>query len=157
MAFNGNTVWHKAEESDPNYKRYSEAWKKWSERNPDGEIRDAANGNPKVSPLWTAEYLGNPALKRLLFKMLNPDPNKRITINEALNASIIKGVECCTPESNDEPTPEQKLERTRTGECLLSAKVLSKSVLRKHNHFPAKEHKTPHFFQHRFDMGDGWR
>src|ERR1700759_5710663 len=98
-----------------------------------------------------AGVLGSPTPRSGLSpntKMLTPDPNKRITMHDVLNTSLVKGIECCTPESCEG-------ENGPSGDCC--GKLFAKTVMRKHNHVPPKEHKTPGFFQHRFDMGDGYR
>ncbi len=92
-------------------------------------------------------------MKRLLLKMLDPDPERRITVHGVLATATVKGIECCAPESS-EPA---KVAAEEEGSCLVGSKKWSKTVMRKHSHVPPKEHKTPAFLVHRFDMGDGYR
>ena len=148
--------WSAARVSDPYYKPYHDAWQKWLVKHPDGIITDEKGGMPHTNQIFSAEVLGSLAMKRLLMKMLHPNPDLRITIHDALTSSLIKGTECCAPESCDENGVA--IERVTTGDCTLAnSKRWSKTILRKHGHIPPKEHKTPDFLRHRFDMGDGYR
>jgi protein-serine/threonine kinase len=148
--------WAAAKQTEPNFKQFITSWNKWLEKHPDGELTDERGGTPACSPIFSAELVGSAAIRRLLLKMLHPDPSKRITIHDALTSPVVKNIECCAPESCDDNGVA--IEKTISGDCTLAnSKKWSKSILRKHSHFPPKEHKTPTFFQHRFDMGDGYR
>jgi protein-serine/threonine kinase len=150
----GGCPWSAAQSTDGNYKRFKQGYDSWLEKHPEGVIHDGPGGSPSCGPLFNPERLGSPAIKRLMFKMLAPDPEKRCSINEALTNNFVKAIECCTPESNDE---EECAIDAATGKCRTKAGFkAAKQILRKHSHLPPKEHKTPKLFQHRFDMGDGW-
>jgi protein-serine/threonine kinase len=147
MTFQGSP-WTQAEAKDERYARFENGWKSWLEKYPDGIITDQT-GLPSVGPIFTADFLGSPAIKKLIVKMLHVRPDRRPTIKEILALPLVKGIECCSPESCEEAAQEP------TGDCC--GKKFAKTIMRKHNHTPPKEHKTPGFFQHRFDMGDGYR
>jgi protein-serine/threonine kinase len=154
LAIGGGT-WNAAKPEDPHYRHFAEAWDAWEAKHPehDGHVNDLAGGAPTCGYVFTQEMLGTPGIKRMILKMMNPDPAKRVTIREVLNSPLMRGVECCCPEGNDTdesgPSEGAKLERSTTGDCLVNSKKWSKTVLRKHNHVPPKEHKTPQFFVHR--------
>jgi protein-serine/threonine kinase len=146
MTFQGSP-WTQARSTDDRYARFKQGWDNWLAKHPEGIITDET-GLPSVGPIFSVDFLGSAAIKKLMIKMLNPDPDKRLTINEVLNTTFVKGIECCTLESCE-------AENNPMEDCC--GKKFIKTIQRKHNHLPPKEHKTPTFLQHRFDMGDGYR
>jgi protein-serine/threonine kinase len=134
---------------EPQYAIFKKGWSTWLEKHPDGVVRDEKGGEPNCGKIFDATRLGTPAFKRLILKMLHPNPAMRISVHDALNGPIMRGVDCCAPESY-EPTP------TIDAGSLTRSKSSKLIIQRKHNHMPPKDHKTPKAFQHRFDMGDGW-
>jgi hypothetical protein len=145
--------WSAARPADPSYARFAAAWAAWLQKHPDGRITDAPGGAPAPGPIFSPEALGSPAVKRIVLKMLDPDPTRRIAIGDALATSYVKGIECCAPESccGD----EESAVTDAAADCC--GKGFAKTVLRRHNHVPPREHRTPAFLVHRFDMGDGYR
>ncbi|KAF2454191.1 hypothetical protein BDY21DRAFT_353240 [Lineolata rhizophorae] len=145
----GGAPWSAASKEGQGYARFQQGWDAWLAEHPDGVVRDEKGGFPKCGPLF--DRLDSPAIRRLMLKMLHPLPEKRIGVAQALGSPIMRLVECCSPESYEE----------RSG-CVVDAckkgqaKSAAKMVQRKHSHLPPTEHRTPKFFQHRFDMGDGW-
>lgn len=147
----GGSPWGQATDSDDRYARFKKGWDAFFEKNPDGAITPET-GFPVLGPLFSADLLGTAALKKIMINMLHPMPAQRITIQEVMNSPYIRGIECCTPEHcDDNPTSPG----TEHAKC--APRKFTKQILRKHSHIPPKEHKTPLFFQHRFDMGDGYR
>ena len=168
--------WSAARISDPSYKRYAGSWVTWLAKHPDGHIHDGPGGAPMPGPIFSPECLGSPAVKRLVLKMLDPDPARRITMRDALNSSYVRGIECCSPERCDDDSDDEATGGSQDGcgggesdghagatvtgldaraDCC--GKGFAKKVLRRHNHVPPKEHRTPAFFVHRFDMSEGYR
>jgi protein-serine/threonine kinase len=145
----GGSPWSQARESDERYARFKRGWDAFFEKYPDGTIT-SETGFPSLGPLFTADQLGTAAVKRIMIQMLHPMPERRISIQDVLNSSWVKGIECCTPEQMDDDSASVGVEHKCT------PKKGTKQILRKHSHIPPKEHKTPIFFQHRFDMGDGY-
>jgi serine/threonine protein kinase len=76
-----------------------------------------------------------PALRRLLLQMLNPDPQKRISIEGVINNRWMKNVECCQVESYDDPT--QIIDATKRDTNVF--KNGNKKIFC-HNHLPPKSH-----------------
>jgi protein-serine/threonine kinase len=146
----GGSPWNAANKESEHYVKYKAAWDEWLQTHPDSQITDAPDGAPKAGKLWNK--LDNPALKRLMLKMLNPDPEKRITIKDVVNSNIVKSTECCTPEDFEDPKHEIDTS------CRSGLKAKSKMrVQKKHNHVPPKEQPRAYkLLKHRFDMGDGW-
>ncbi len=107
------------------------------------------HSGPCSSPVF--KNLSVPGIKRLMLKMLHPVPEMRISIQDALNSAYIKGVECCTLESADEPTGY--VDASGKSGKVPAAKL---KVQKKHNHIPPEKSKVPNAFKYRFDMGDGW-
>jgi protein-serine/threonine kinase len=131
------------------YAQFRKGWATWLEKHPDGVIRDEKGGQPHLQKMFDAEHLGSPALKRLVLKLLHPNPDMRISVHDALYGTTMRGVDCCTPDSY-EPAP------SIDASALTRSKSAKMIVQKKHNHLPPKEHKTPKILQHRFDMGEGW-
>ncbi|KAF2014628.1 Pkinase-domain-containing protein [Aaosphaeria arxii CBS 175.79] len=147
----GGCPWQAAKTEFEYYARFKKGWDKWLEEHPDGEITDGADGHPKCGQLFS--FINPPNVKRLLLKMLHPIPEKRITIREVMNSNCIKNIECCCPDSYEDPA------------CCIDASKMNSKQLNKvtatkrllHHHVPpAPEKKIAKAFQHRFDMGDGW-
>jgi protein-serine/threonine kinase len=146
----GGSPWEAAKPEHQHYARFKKGWDEWLPNHPDGQIKDEVDGSPKCGPLF--KKIDPPALRRLIFKMLHPIPDKRITAHDVVQTNWVKHIECCCPESFEDP------------KCCVNAssKISSKSasklvVQKKHNHFPPKEiGKIRQGLTHRFDMGEGW-
>ncbi|KAI0172435.1 kinase-like protein [Hypoxylon sp. FL1284] len=130
LTFNAN-LWEKADASlsSPGQKTYNDLVSGWekvnakTEANP-GELKDAY---PKVLAF---EYFMNPVpLRRLVLKMLNPDPKKRISMNEVITNRWMKNVECCQLESYEDPV---KFIDASKKDCMKS----STGKIFCHNHLP---------------------
>ncbi|KAF2084848.1 Pkinase-domain-containing protein, partial [Saccharata proteae CBS 121410] len=141
--------WSEASEKDIQYLSYTHMWTDWLSRHPDGKIFDGPDGQPKTVNAFSR--LDNPNVKRLMIKMLAPDPKHRISMREVLATPTMRAVECCTPDGFGDEGGEAvgKVD----ARDLKGAKV---QVVKKHNHAPPKGGKLPGFLQHRFDMGAGW-
>lgn len=147
MTYSGSP-WQAAKTEHEFYAKFKKGWDEWLPNHPDGELTDGPDGTPKCGLVFTK--LDNPALKRLMLKMLHPIPEKRILIHDVLMTSCVKNIDCCSPETlNEAPSSVDAC----AGKASKSAKA---TVLKKHSHLPPKEHKTPKVLQHRFDMGHGW-
>ncbi|KAF2733811.1 Pkinase-domain-containing protein, partial [Polyplosphaeria fusca] len=144
----GGSPWQAAKPDNSHYQKFKTGWDEWLQTHPDGEIVDGPDGHPKAGILF--RHINPPPLKRLLLKMLHPIPEKRPTIQEVLNSTFMKGLECCCPETFE----DQKC-------CIDASKGTSKqkkAVQTKrylHHHVPpTPENKMAKVLQHRFDMGD---
>lgn len=149
MTYSGSP-WQAAKPEYEHYAKFKKGWDEWLKTHPDGQITDAPDGAPKCGILFTK--LEHGPLKRLLLKMLHPIPEMRISIHDVLNAGVIRGTECCSPESEEEENEAACIDACK-GAKQLKAKA---TVQKKHSHLPPRQHKTPEIFRHRFDMGDGW-
>ena len=147
----GGSPWQAAKTEFEYYATFKKGWDEWLETHPDGIITDAADGHPKCGKIFS--YINPPPIKRLILKMLHPIPEKRITIREVINSPCIKSIDCCCPESYEDPTcciDTRKCTSKETNKMAAQKKFL-------HHHIPpAPEKKIARAFQHRFDMGDGW-
>ena len=144
----GGQPWNSASPDQPHYARFKKGFDEWLPNHPDGKIADVPDGWPKCGPLFT--NLETPALKRMMLKMLNPKPEYRITIEELMEIPTVKNIECCCPDSFEDPMCG--IDASKCG-IKKKDKVF---VQKKHQHIPPKDSKTPRFMKHRFDMGDGW-
>lgn len=91
------TPWQVATRDDPNYAHFLVGWDKFLKENPDGAI-DSIN-YPSCGKIF--HVIPRPALRRLLLRMLHPDPAKRLTIHEVLNDRWLRNIECCCPDPKD--------------------------------------------------------
>ncbi|KIW04513.1 uncharacterized protein PV09_04268 [Verruconis gallopava] len=145
FAFSGN-LWQVPDRKNPNYETFMNGWDKWIAEHPDSTPNEEI-GYPKCGKFMA--YIGPVSIKKLILKMMHPDPNQRITIQEALNCPVIKSAECCSPESYEDVTYSIDVSK--------KANVRSSIKQFKHNHLPPRaENKVAKAFSHRFDMGDGY-
>ncbi|KAM7216647.1 Protein kinase-like domain containing protein [Rhypophila decipiens] len=120
-----------------NYVALVKGWAKWDEKHADlsPEERVLTDGDyPKVKAFDVC--VKPPALRRVLLQMLNPDPDKRISINEVLNNRWVKQIECCQLESYDDPAKTIDASKKT---CLNRGNVRKVFC---HNHLPLKDHNT---------------
>ena len=141
--FHGGFVWQKADRSQPQYRKFREGWSEFLEQFPDGPIDDV--NFPKCGNVIS--LLPSAGMRRLMLKMLHPDPTKRIKIHEALNDRAVRAIECCGPEIGDDAPIG--IDVASAGSCRLASKM---KVQKKHDHLPPPVKILP---QHRFDLGNG--
>ncbi|OJD27596.1 HAL protein kinase [Blastomyces percursus] len=139
--------WPAADSKYVQYANFLKGWNKFLKEDPDRVITE--DEYPRCGELFRRlKYLG---LKRLLLKMLHPNPEKRATIQEVIQDRFFKTIECCAPEPIDPAKVVTSIDVASSG----SHKLASKMVVQKtHNHFPPSKKLLP---QHRFDMGDGYQ
>ncbi|KAF1816744.1 kinase-like protein, partial [Eremomyces bilateralis CBS 781.70] len=147
MTYSGSP-WQAAKPEYQHYAKFAKGWSDWLAVHPDGMINDGVEGTPKCGPVFAR--LDSAPLKRLMLKMLHPDPKKRISMADALRTGLLKSVDCCSAESFEEPEQRGAVDATSKKSCKANR------VLKKHSHLPPREHKTPRVLRHRFDMGDGY-
>lgn len=103
----GGSLWGKASESDPSYANFIKAWSNWEEKQADmgDEALDVPGEGNYPHVMAFDRFVKPAALRRLLLKMLNPDPSLRIPIGDVLANRWMKGVDCCQLESYEDPAP----------------------------------------------------
>lgn len=125
----GGAIWSRAEKGNTHYDKLVKGWNNWYAKHPEADAVISDTDYPKCYAMDVG--VSPPALRRLLLQMLNPNPQKRITISEVLNNRWMKGVECCQVESYDDPA--LKIDATK--------KDTTKNGVKKifcHNHLPPK-------------------
>ncbi|KAJ8115770.1 hypothetical protein OPT61_g2663 [Boeremia exigua] len=100
MAF-GGCPWQAAKSEFEYYARFKRGWQDWLKEHPDGELFEGPDGYPKCGKLFN--MIEGSAIRHLILRMLHPIPGKRITIREVLNTSFIRNIDCCCPESFEDP------------------------------------------------------
>jgi protein-serine/threonine kinase len=131
----GGCPWQAAKSEFEYYARFKRGWQDWLKEHPDGELFEGPDGYPKCGKLFN--MIEGPAMRHLILKMLHPIPEKRITIREVLNTSLIRNVDCCCSEGFEDPTCCSDGARPRS--------AYGKSSPKKppHHHIPPKpEHKS---------------
>lgn len=139
----GGPLWHKAEISNENasgqdtYASLVRGWERWKDKHADSpEIVITDMDYPSV---WVFDtFVKPPALRRVLLQMLNPDPERRISIANVVNNRWVKNIECCQPDSHDEPNTAMMIDASKKP-CQVRA---SGKKIYCHNHLPPKEHST---------------
>ncbi|KAI4724495.1 kinase-like protein [Aureobasidium sp. EXF-10728] len=95
--------WVKATPDNTNYKKYVNGWNKWLKDHPDGVIEPGSEDYPDCGKLF--HLLNSSSLERLVLRMLNPNPQKRISIAEALSSDVVRRMDCCQRVSYEENAP----------------------------------------------------
>ncbi|EEP78829.1 predicted protein [Uncinocarpus reesii 1704] len=146
LHYRGNP-WPSADTRNPNYARFLAGWKAFQDVDPEGLVTD--DKAPVCGPVF--KRLNHTGMKRLLLRMLHPDPSKRFTVTEVLNDRFFKTIECCSPERVKDPSEEANcIDAAGKGSCKLASKMMVQKI---HHHFPPEKKYLP---QHRFDMGEGY-
>lgn len=149
----GGQPWKEAAPTQPMYAKYTAAWDKFLQTHPDGEIKDCEYPM-NAGPLFSA--IDKPALKLLILKMLNPNPEKRVKIQDVVGNRWLKTVDCCVSDEDEMlgcKSPNGQPTVIDASKCSSVKKLAVKKV---HHHQPPPKQSKIHLPQHRFDMGDGW-
>ncbi|KAG5927650.1 hypothetical protein E4U53_002830 [Claviceps sorghi] len=125
----GGGIWSRAERGNLHYDKLVRGWEKWYGKHPECDACITDTDYPNCYALDVG--VNPPALRRILLQMLNPDPRRRITMNEVVNNRWMKNVECCQLESYDEQA--HMIDATKKDACNKgSTKIFC------HNHLPPK-------------------
>lgn len=111
------------------YDMLVQAFDKWNAEHIDGNATITENDYPSYLPF--DKGVNRPALRRILLMMLNPNPKKRATITEIANIRFMKNIQCCQPESYDDP--DVVIDATKSSSFNLKT---TKTFC--HNHLPPK-------------------
>ena len=125
----GGPLWYSTEISatNPHFERYVKAFKAWEEINPSG---DMTKDGP--FPRHPAFHRLKPTSMKLAYRMLHLDPNKRITVQEALDDKWVQSIEICNVDLGIGCTSTQ----IDAGCKDVSRQVLRCGVHRLHQHLP---------------------
>jgi serine/threonine protein kinase len=133
----GGAIWNRAEltgDDKAGYDSLVKGWATWNEKHADHE-KDAITDADYPNVLVFDRFVKPPALRRVLLQMLNPNPQKRISITEVVNNRWMKNVECCQPESYEDPTPIDAAKKN----CMTKAGA---KKIYCHNHLPPQSNGT---------------
>lgn len=125
----GGCPWQAAKPEFEYYARFKKGWDQWLEEHPDGEIMDGPEGHPKCGKLFS--LIEPPSIKRLILRMLHPIPSKRITIRDVMRTPCIRNINCCCPETYDEP--KVVFDAAKANQSIKFAKKFL------HHHIPPKQ------------------
>ncbi|KAK0725704.1 kinase-like domain-containing protein [Lasiosphaeris hirsuta] len=133
----GAPLWRRAEArsgenppAHPNYFALVRGWERWKAKHPEPDAVLTEKDYPFVQAFDIC--IKPPALRRVLLQMLNPDPEKRITIADVVKNRWVKGIECCQLESYDDPSLCIDASKKASLKCGGSRTYC-------HNHLPPKE------------------
>ncbi|KAJ9220253.1 hypothetical protein DTO027B5_1233 [Paecilomyces variotii] len=127
LCFRG-TPWELADPKDLNFAKFLRGWDIFIEAKPDGIVTNMEY--PSCGSMFHA--LHKESLRRLLLQMLHPDPDRRISIHEAVKDRFVKGIDCCCPDFNDFLTVTH-VDAAGKNSCRLAGKMV---VHKMHNHTP---------------------
>lgn len=125
----GGAIWSRAVPGELHYDKLVKGWETWYGKHPEADATISDTDYPKCYALDVG--MSPPALRRLVLQMLNPDPQKRISIEDVIHNRWLKNVECCQLESYDDPAlliDATKKDNTANG----NKKIFC------HNHLPPK-------------------
>ncbi|ODA78545.1 hypothetical protein RJ55_05926 [Drechmeria coniospora] len=126
----GGAIWSRAERGNLHYDKLVQGWEKWYRKHPECDACITDTDYPAC--LAFDMGINPPALRRLLLQMLNPNPSKRISIEDVLGNRWVKNIECCQLESYDDPA--QLIDAAKKDSC---SKLGSKKIFC-HSHLPPK-------------------
>ncbi len=117
-----------------------------SEGRPTVDAAPITDGNPNSLvegpyPCVTAldEFLHPPVLRRIIIHMLNPDPKRRVTIDQVANLRWFRSIECCQPESYDDSTASSAAAANmRAIDASKRSYTFNGQKIFCHNHMPPK-------------------
>jgi hypothetical protein len=143
----GGQPWNQASRSEPFYAKFAGAWDRFAAKHPPGLVADDAF--PSCGPLFAG--LPKKALRLLVLKMMHPDPEQRMRIQDVVKDRWVKTIECCIHEGEEDHATAKPvaIDASKRSSCVLDRVAIKKH----HNHLPPKETRMP---QHSFDMGDGY-
>jgi protein-serine/threonine kinase len=120
----GGTLWEKADENNVHYMALVKGWDKWDTKliSPEDVISNMDYPNVSIFD----KFVNPPTLRQVLLQMLNPNPDRRLLANEIINNHWVKNIECCQPESYEDPSNTLKINRIKSDK--------EKSFC--HNHLP---------------------
>lgn len=110
--------WVRCSEENPQFKQFMTGWREWLEEHPGGKVEaDSEDWPSNCGKMFN--IINSPAKSVLLFRMLHPDPQKRISAAEVLETDTVKGWECCQDgPCNHTHTPMPKEDRSRISRLL---------------------------------------
>lgn len=122
----GGSIWGKADSRDPSYAHFAKKWAIWEDRHTEeGTPAVVADGDyPRIMAFG---FVQPPALRRLLLRMLDPDPVRRVGIDAVIANRWMRGVDCCQMESYEDPAP---IDVSKKDSVRNAAKIYC------HNHLP---------------------
>lgn len=132
----GAPIWERAVIDAKTSKPYLDlvkGWNKWNNKHPDPEEQVITESDYPYFEAFDV-FVSPPALRRVLLQMLNPDPKRRVGINDVINNRWVKNIECCQLESYDDPA----LSIDASKKC--SIKLNGTKKIFCHSHVPLKSH-----------------
>lgn len=134
----GAPIWNKAAPGEQWFDALCQGWKTWSEAHQDETEEIPDDDYPYVLPL--NQKVHPPALRKVLMRMLNPDPVKRLSISDVFNHRWVRKIDCCQPDVEDEKAMAIDATKMATGK-----------KIRCHNHLPGKNLDTSLIGNSNFD------
>jgi len=133
--FYSGTPWCKATLEDPRYVRFLNSYNEWMARQ-EGQI---VTEDSYDFPTYKAFSNLKTPMKRLMYRMTHPNPDKRITIQQVVADRWIQSVECCTLDALQDHQP-CAINAAVKGACKTAGKCGIKKI---HGHLPPPKRSIP--------------
>lgn len=133
----GSTLWPAARLGKPGCEQYTalvKSFDRWNAKHPDGNATLTESDYP--SYMIFDRFMNPPALRRVLLMMLNPNPDKRASLEQVISHRWVKNIECCQLESYEDPV----VVIDATKKTSLNGKGAKKIFC--HNHLPPQIQNT---------------
>ncbi|KAF8460309.1 kinase-like domain-containing protein [Kalaharituber pfeilii] len=133
--FHNGTPWAKATLDDPRYGRFVDAYNVWMKQNNCDVVSEDTYDFPKARSFANLKI----PMQRLMYRMIHPNPDKRITIQQAVNDRWMQSIECCTLDERQDHTPGA-IDAADKGACKTAGKC---GIKKMHNHLPPPKRSIP--------------
>ncbi|KAI5795909.1 kinase-like domain-containing protein [Pyronema domesticum] len=129
--FFGGPLWYSTESKSDHFNKYIQCFKKWEELHPNADMKKD-NSYPR-HPVFSQL---KPSVMKLMYRMMHIDPEKRITIQEAIEDPWVKGIEVCNVDDGRHCASSSSID---AGCKEVSKQVAKAGVNRLHHHLPTAE------------------
>ena len=123
----GGAPWQAAERRYEQFAKFLRGWDAFTAKHADQIITDES-GCPKCGEIFG--FLDSQPMRRLLLRMMHPDPAKRISVTDALNDRWFRKTECCTMDDS-EAGCVRTIDVSNMKTCMKNA-----GIKKLHNHLP---------------------
>ncbi|KAJ8101847.1 kinase-like domain-containing protein [Lipomyces tetrasporus] len=133
MTFGGHPF-TKADRSDPRYQAYKDTIDEFHKEHPEANF---SSSECEVLPKFKMLAPFSLSCRRLLLRMLDPDPKRRCTIFDAVNDGFVNRIEVCCPTSENDQDSTPGLVDASDKNC---HKMVARAQIRRvHSHFICKK------------------
>lgn len=133
--FYGGTPWGKATPEDPRYVRFMNSYERYANKHEGGIVTEDSYEFPSYKAFSQLKV----PMKRLMYRMTHPNPDKRLTIQQVIGDRWIQSLECCTLDEWQDHTPGA-INAADKSACKTAGKCGIKKI---HDHLPPPKRSIP--------------